>query len=231
MKNILSILLVSVILFGCSGNRVLIDKLTNKGTQDSPIMHSEKGLFNGVGFNIYENGQIESEGDYKDGKRDGLFKQYYKDGFLEREGLYKNGIRVGKWNEWSVVTYGLDSMKNTHKWYGSVSNNNPRYVNLTNVTKKHLISKEVNFNNNGELDGALKFYEPFGLISEFYNFSSGKKHGKQILWYILNDTTKTIQGEAKYDNGDLIYYIDYDREGNEIDLNEMQPSDESWDIE
>ena len=52
--------------------------------------------------------KILEEGDYKDGKRDGLFKQYYKDGFLEREGLYKNGIRVGKWNEWSVVVYGLD---------------------------------------------------------------------------------------------------------------------------
>jgi len=80
MKNILSILLVSVILFGCSENRVLLDELTNKRTEKSELMYYEGVLFNGIGFDIYENGQLELEWNYKDGKMDGLQKEWYKNG-------------------------------------------------------------------------------------------------------------------------------------------------------
>ena len=60
MKNILSILLVSIILMGCSEKRVLVDELTNKGSEDSPLMYYEDGLFTGVGFDIYPDGQLAS---------------------------------------------------------------------------------------------------------------------------------------------------------------------------
>ena len=69
MKKLLSILVVSVLLIGCSENRVLIDELTNKGTKESPLMYSEKGLFNGIGFDVNEDGQLEYEENYIDGKK------------------------------------------------------------------------------------------------------------------------------------------------------------------
>ena len=53
MKNILSIVLVSIILMGCSEKRVLVDELTNKGSEDSPLMYYEGDLYDGVGFDVY----------------------------------------------------------------------------------------------------------------------------------------------------------------------------------
>ena len=61
MKNILSILLVSMILFGCGENRVLIDELTNKGNYNTPLMYFEGGLFNGIGFDVYPSGKLKEE--------------------------------------------------------------------------------------------------------------------------------------------------------------------------
>jgi len=94
MKEIL-ILLFSIILIGCSENRVLLDELTNKGTNQSPIMYSEKGLFNGIGLGNYENGQLQYESNYKDGKKDGLMKRWYKNGSVHYEKNYKDGEMDG----------------------------------------------------------------------------------------------------------------------------------------
>ena len=69
MKNLLSIVLVSIILMGCSENRVLVDELTNKGSEDSPLMYYEDGLFTGVCVDVYTDGQLRGERNYKDGKR------------------------------------------------------------------------------------------------------------------------------------------------------------------
>ena len=77
MKNLLSILLVSIILMGCSEKRVLVDELTNKGSEDSPLMYYEDGLFTGVGFNVYTDGQLRYEGNIKDGRQDGLQRGWY----------------------------------------------------------------------------------------------------------------------------------------------------------
>ena len=100
MKKILSILLVSVLLIGCSKDRVLIDELTNKGTEESPIMYSEKGLFNGIGFDVYKDGQLKFENNYTDGNIDGLWKEWYKNGQLSYEGNYKDGWEDGLQKNW-----------------------------------------------------------------------------------------------------------------------------------
>ena len=49
----------------------------------------------GLYESYYENGKLESETPYKNGKRDGLAKVYYKNGKLEAEIPYKNGKRDG----------------------------------------------------------------------------------------------------------------------------------------
>ena len=101
MKKIVSILLVSVFFMGCSEDRVLIDELTNKGTEGAPIMYSEKGLFNGIGFDVYENGQLRYEYNYKDGRKDGLQKGWHANGQLKQEINLKDGWKDGLkgWDE------------------------------------------------------------------------------------------------------------------------------------
>ena len=124
MKNILSILLISVLLIGCSENRVLTDELTNKGTEVSPLMYYEGKLFSGIGFDVYPNGQLYREANFKNGKADGsqkiwfengqlykgfyikegeldgLYKEYNYEGKLYRQKNYKDGKEEGLWEKY-----------------------------------------------------------------------------------------------------------------------------------
>ena len=89
-------------LIGCEKEtkRILIDELTNKGSIESPLMYFESSLFNGIAFDIYENGELKAESYYKDGKRDGLTKQWYDNGQLMVEMTFKNGEQDGLSKQW-----------------------------------------------------------------------------------------------------------------------------------
>jgi|TARA_B110000211_G_C13527974_1_gene313794 antitoxin component YwqK of YwqJK toxin-antitoxin module len=100
MKKILSILLVSVLLIGCSEDRVLIDVLINKGTEESSLMYSEKGLFNGIGYDVFSDGQLKLEENFKDGKRNGEYKKWYDNGKLIMVINYKDGELDGLFKKW-----------------------------------------------------------------------------------------------------------------------------------
>jgi antitoxin component YwqK of YwqJK toxin-antitoxin module len=98
MKKLLLILLC-LPLIGCGDKRVLIDELTNKGSNDNPIMYYKSKLFSGIGFNVYKNQRIEREENYKNGKREGSWKRWYISGQLESEKNYKDGKKI-KQIEW-----------------------------------------------------------------------------------------------------------------------------------
>ena len=100
MKKLLSLLLLSVVLIGCSEERVLNDELTNKGTEESQIMYYEGALFNGVGFDVYSDGQLKAEGNFKDGELDGLNKGWDEDGQLRKESNWKDGELDGLIKSW-----------------------------------------------------------------------------------------------------------------------------------
>ena len=57
----------------------------------------KNGKPNGLWKEYYTSGQWKSKGTWKDGKRDGLFKGYYENGQIELEGTYNNGKRNGLW--------------------------------------------------------------------------------------------------------------------------------------
>tara|TARA_R110002167_G_scaffold191391_2_gene393836 strand:- start:398 stop:1048 length:651 start_codon:yes stop_codon:yes gene_type:complete len=109
MKKLLSILLLSFILIGCN-DRVLENDLEQ--IYDSKIggyvyyleydYHTkESTLFNGVGYTVHSNGQLESEFKCKDGKRIGLKKEWDENGQLEFEYNYNDGQIEGL-KEWYV---------------------------------------------------------------------------------------------------------------------------------
>jgi len=52
----------------------------------------KEGLWKGY----HENGQLESEGNYKDNKQEGLWKTHHENGQLESEGNYKDGNLIPK---------------------------------------------------------------------------------------------------------------------------------------
>ena len=53
--------------------------------------------FSGMVFNTYPDGQREYEGEYKEGKPNGLLMYWFKNGNKMREGKLKDGMPVGRW--------------------------------------------------------------------------------------------------------------------------------------
>ena len=87
---------------------VLVDELINKGTDEKPTMYFESALFNGLSFDVYEDGQLKSEANYKDGKQDALEKFWSVDGKLTYEANYKDGKQDGlekRWFAWGTLGY------------------------------------------------------------------------------------------------------------------------------
>lgn len=60
----------------------------------------KEGRKNGLSKEWYENGRIKSEENYKNGLLNGLCKRYYDNWQLSFEINYKNGEYHGKWQEW-----------------------------------------------------------------------------------------------------------------------------------
>jgi hypothetical protein len=72
----------------------------------------------------YEDGQIAIEGNYIDGKQDGIWEEYYENGQLKRKINYKNGVKDGLWVQyhangelWGKGLYKEDRMIDEWKYY------------------------------------------------------------------------------------------------------------------
>ncbi|MDA9237241.1 hypothetical protein N9O99_02145 [Schleiferiaceae bacterium] len=90
MKKLLSILSLCLVFISCSPDRVLYDELTQKGE----ISYFEGKPFTGVAFDIYSNGQLKLQINYKDGKFNGLAEEWNENGELIDAGNFKNGEMI-----------------------------------------------------------------------------------------------------------------------------------------
>ena len=61
-----------------------------------------KNPFSGIVYNTYADGQREYEGQYKDGKPNGLLVYWYENGNKMREGNLKAGTPVGRWTTYKA---------------------------------------------------------------------------------------------------------------------------------
>lgn len=50
----------------------------------------------------FENGQLQEEGNYKEGWRSGLWRHYHENGQLAAEGAYRLGLRNSRWKYWDA---------------------------------------------------------------------------------------------------------------------------------
>ena len=60
------------------------------------LMYKDNKLYTGYFIRHFDNGNINFEGNYKDGKKDSLMKGYYDNQQIGYEVNYKNGIKHGK---------------------------------------------------------------------------------------------------------------------------------------
>ena len=84
MRNLIPILLALVVLSsGCDVKSSLQVDLTDKGKET----YYKSKLFNGIGFDVYSNGQLKEEWNYKRGMKT-AHKVWYENGQLSEEATY-----------------------------------------------------------------------------------------------------------------------------------------------
>ncbi len=64
------------------------------------IVYYKSNLFTGIAFDNYNTEQLRFEGNYKDGKLDGLWKSWHQNGQLSSVSNYKDGKREGISKHW-----------------------------------------------------------------------------------------------------------------------------------
>jgi len=95
MKNTILILISLLFLTGCEKE---VTSLQDRGGVKYEI-NSEVG-FTGRLVKKYRNEQKKLEGNYKDGKEEGLWTEWHKNGQKEWEGNYKDGKEDGLFTMW-----------------------------------------------------------------------------------------------------------------------------------
>ena len=114
MKRLLLIILPLLLIVGFSeveGQQLIpfVETYEN-GNIESITYHkkTQNGIELVKGEGYYENGQKEGEGDFKNGKPDGLIKGWYESGKKEYERTFKDGKPDGLSTNW---------YENRQKWY------------------------------------------------------------------------------------------------------------------
>ncbi|MDC0202010.1 hypothetical protein OAJ56_02080 [Flavobacteriales bacterium] len=133
MKNLLLLLLCVPLMFSCGENekndntenteknwwdieRVEADKLD----EIDEIVYYKEEPFNGISFKEYENGKLEKEINYRDGRRDGLLRFWHENGNLHSEINYQAGKIIIQRLYWkdgrlhSYITYNDNIMHGRH---------------------------------------------------------------------------------------------------------------------
>lgn len=70
---------------------------------------------------LFNNGNIEQQGFFKDGKLDGIWTSYDESGKKKSVAEYKDGVKVGKWFFWngnnlSEVDFSRNTIADVKKW-------------------------------------------------------------------------------------------------------------------
>ena len=94
MKNLFKIVILSLLVFGCEKS-IDIKSVVERGGLTYEI--NSQSPYTGEVIDVYNNGQIRSKINYKDGKTYGGYIEYYKNGQLMWEGKYKNGKKHDTW--------------------------------------------------------------------------------------------------------------------------------------
>ena len=123
MKNLL-LIAVTILAVGCGEKHVSEVKAELDGVNYKELEISEN-LFNeiayhkgspytGKSFELYDNGQKSSEGNYKEGFPDGLWVFWHKNGQKKSEENYKDGEKVSE-EYWNSKGEPVDSWKEARK--------------------------------------------------------------------------------------------------------------------
>jgi len=146
---------------------------------------------------FFDNGNIESEYNYKNGKLDGLFILWNKNGKKQQESIYKDG----KLNGLTILYYENGNKQQESIYKDDILNGLTIFYNENGNKKKEVIFIDSKLNGLG-----IVFYENGNKKSELM-FKNGNVNGLAILY----NENGTKQGESMYKNGKangltILYY-------------------------
>ena len=111
----------------------------------------------------HDNGQLESETTYKNGKLDGPYKTYHENGQLREEGTYNNGTRIGL--------------------YRIYYDNGQLLMELNYIEYKYDIGSSPPYWRLGKQEGPSMFYYKNGQLKQKKTYKDGKEHGPSVQYY------------------------------------------------
>ena len=155
------------------------------------------------GYNIfyYEGGQVASEGTFKNGLPEGLWKTYYPDGKLKSEGYKKNGLSDSTW-----IFYD-DGGKMTwrYEYHGDKKNGcAQRFDTLGFLSEEFFYINDI-------IQGEKIWLYPDGSLKKTLTYFDGKEVGVSLEFA----PDGTIITEEIYDNGYLKDREEYNRYNSE----------------
>ena len=147
-------------------------KMYRNGTQVRYLWHYENGgLRRGVEW--YEDGQMESEGQYENGERTGQWVEWYKNGQMRYEGQYENGEETGRWVEW---------YKNGQMKYEGQYENGGETGRWVEWDEKGEMKYEGQYEN-GERTGRWVGWDESGQMRLEGHYENGGETGRWVGWY------------------------------------------------
>ncbi len=120
---------------------------------------------------FYDNGNLQYIENFIDGKRSGEYISYFVNGQIRTKGLYLNDKQVDKWEDWY--------------------NNG--------------LKRQTEFRVEGKMDGEANYWHKNGQLSASGIYKLGKKEGNWKYW----DDEGNLETEEIFINGDLIETKNY----------------------
>ena len=185
MKATLFALFAALLMVGCGGDAVDHSKLQNR--DGALYLLNEETPFTGRAKNFYDDGQKESECNYKEGIMHGLCSEWYENGQKKSEKIFKDGKQDGLETKW------YDNGQK--EWEG---NFNDDYLNgITTFWYK-----------NGQKKGEMKRKDRFLISAEVWKPNGEKcpetkidEEGNGIVFWYKEDGTEDYG--SIYKDGEL----------------------------
>lgn len=187
-------------------------------TQEKVNRYSSKGEKIGKWIEFYSNSnRVKEEGNYSNGKRNGLFKIFDKKGHLDRIETYKNGVL----QEDSAAEI-LDVKKELGqdgkiKSIGSYANgkkqgifreyNSDGEIIASSVYKNDVKVGEGVITGSGKYIGSWKIYYPTGELRAEGEYEEGKKNGKWKYYFITGELEQKGNYKNNLPSGEWVWYF------------------------
>ncbi len=149
--------------------------------------YNKNGKQEGIQKEYYESGQLLGEINFKNGAIEGISKEYYKNGHLKLEVSYKNGKMEGPYKTYFKSRQVEEEVNYKN---GKMEGIGKRYF------ESGQAEEEVN-HKNGKREGPYKKYHENGKLKEEGIFKNDKVEGTAKQYY----ETGKLKAEANFKNG------------------------------